>query len=107
MTARPILTGLESQAQGAREVLAAYAATDIDTRFLRSPKFIDYSRKDYLLQRGRRTYVNPLWDARDGFLMTEWERSVKRSKGFGRGYQRRQFERAFYGCRAAAIDTSR
>jgi hypothetical protein len=94
---------LAKSAAGARAVLADMALDGIDTAFLRSPRFIDYSRKDYLLQRGQRTYVDRTPDARDAFLMTEWTRSVKHAKGFGRSYKRGQFERAFAGCSAEDV----
>jgi hypothetical protein len=97
MTARPY-TGFSLEAT-IKDVTRAYLqTTGIDIAFLRNPRFVDYSRKDFLMQRGKRTYVDPVWDARDGFLMTEWARDVKHAKGFGRGYQRLHFCRAFAGC---------
>lgn len=101
---QPSLLGqMIAQATEAHLNSPAQASYFIDTRFLRNGHFVDYSRKDYFLQRGQRTYVDPLWDSRDAFLMTEWTRSGKHSKSFGRGYQRRQFCRAFHGCSSADI----
>lgn len=100
----PVSTEAPALDAALRKLVAAhFLAGGTIPPYLKSPRFIDLSRSDYLMQRGLRTHVDPSWDARDAFLMADWTRSVNHARGFGRGYRRMQFCRAFQGCAAEDI----
>lgn len=61
---------------------------------LKCKAFFDWSRNDFLMQKGLRTYVDPSWDAKDGVLMREiaWQAKYGRDS-----VARKHFCRAFVG----------